>query len=115
MSIDEVAFDKALYVLGREPDGMFEMLDSGNIRNFLYTYLQLTERESVNHDVLKKTMMDHWLFAVNCNHEAKTDTAQCSCSRWRGEEMPSIGKAVENYFEHFWEAYKRNSIEGQKS
>lgn len=38
MTIDEKAFDNALKVLGANPDGTFELLDSGNIRNFLHCY-----------------------------------------------------------------------------
>ena len=52
---------------------------------------------------IKAAMANHWLVAVHCNHEDKTDRAQCSCGEWRGKEMASVGEAVQDYCDHLLE------------
>jgi len=42
----------------------------------------------------------HWLTAVECDHEAATDTARCSCSMWTGTPQPSVGEAVDQWIAH---------------
>lgn len=52
---------------------------------------------------MKATLQDHWVTAVECNHEDKTDTVRCSCSVWTGTPQPSIGKAIEQWVQHVME------------
>lgn len=52
---------------------------------------------------MKATLQNHWVTAVECNHEDKTDTVRCSCSVWTGTPQPSIGKAIEQWVQHVME------------
>ena len=49
---------------------------------------------------LRAHLREHWLANIACDHEAKTDTASCSCSMWRDEPHPSVGEAVDAWIEH---------------
>lgn len=42
----------------------------------------------------------HWLAGIDCDHETKTDTARCACSRFAGTPQPSIGAAVRQWLLH---------------
>lgn len=46
----------------------------------------------------------HYVTAIDCDHDAKTDTVRCNCSVWTGQPQPSIGKAVMEWVDHvIWE------------
>jgi hypothetical protein len=49
---------------------------------------------------LRKHLREHYLFAIQCDHEAKTDVPLCSCSKWPCPPQPSIGEAVERWIDH---------------
>src|SRR4029077_17090487 len=46
-----------------------------------------------------QALKDHWLFAIECHHEAKTDQAVCACGL-KTPERESVGKAVQDWIEH---------------
>lgn len=52
-------------------------------------------------DQVGTVLKEHFLYAIVCNHEAKTDVAQCGCSLWLCPPQSSIGAAVDRYVEHF--------------
>lgn len=45
----------------------------------------------------------HFLFAIECDHEAKTDVAICACSQWRCPPQPSVGAAVDMWVVHVFD------------
>jgi hypothetical protein len=49
---------------------------------------------------VKAHLREHWLASIVCDHDAKTDTAICSCTQWRDEPHPSVGEAVDAWIEH---------------
>lgn len=49
---------------------------------------------------LGTTLAEHWLTSVNCDKEAKTNYASCSCSQWRGPMRKSVGAAVQDWARH---------------
>lgn len=49
---------------------------------------------------LRERLYEHWLVSVDCDHEAKTDIATCSCSQWRDVPHPSVGEAVKAWIDH---------------
>lgn len=51
-------------------------------------------------DVIRRTLREHWLVEIRCDHERSTDRAVCSCSMWRGDEVMSVGEAVEDWIGH---------------
>jgi hypothetical protein len=57
--------------------------------------------------VTRGHLYDHWLVAVQCDHEAKTDTAVCSCSRWKDVPHASVGDAVKAWIDHVFAASPR--------
>ena len=65
-------------------------------------------------------LREHWLHAVECDHERKMDRPICACSRVDLGWHPSVGAAVEAWVSHLqtvapstgegmsnWERYKR--------
>lgn len=52
---------------------------------------------------LALVLRDHWLVSVNCDHTAKTDRAQCSCSLVEFPVRPSVGDAVNDWVNHVLE------------
>jgi Lar family restriction alleviation protein len=62
---------------------------------------------------LKAHLREHWLVSVVCDHEAKTDTATCSCSQWRDEPHPSVGAAVDAWIEHVFAALASPPMPGR--
>lgn len=44
-------------------------------------------------------LKEHWLFNIECHHQAKTDQAVCACG-WKSPERESVGKAVESWANH---------------
>ncbi|SRR5229473_1344769 len=42
---------------------------------------------------------EHWLFGIECNHEAKTDQSICSCGL-KSPERESVGAAVQDWIKH---------------
>jgi len=55
-------------------------------------------------------LKEHWLTGVECDHEAKTDTATCYCSVWRSKPMPNIPAAVGEWIEHVKQAAITSSL-----
>jgi len=51
-------------------------------------------------EALRAHLREHWLASIVCDHEAKTDTAICSCSQWADTPHPSVGAAVDAWIEH---------------
>lgn len=51
-------------------------------------------------EALRTVLREHWLTAIDCDHEAKTDTARCYCTRWTGAPQPNVGAAVEEWIAH---------------
>lgn len=47
-----------------------------------------------------RVLREHWLTAMECNHEAKTDTVRCYCTVWTGTPQPSVAAAIEQWVEH---------------
>jgi len=45
-------------------------------------------------------LAEHWLYSVECDPEAKTDRAHCSCSLVAFPVRPSVGDAVRDWAEH---------------
>lgn len=41
----------------------------------------------------------HWLHAIQCNHEARTDESLCVCG-WRSKSQPTVGLAVGEWIMH---------------
>src|SRR6185312_5337262 len=54
-------------------------------------------------EALRAHLREHWLASIVCDHEAKTDTAVCSCSQWADTPHPSVGAAVDAWIEHVFE------------
>lgn len=48
-------------------------------------------------------LLDHYVTAIDCDHEAKTDTVRCSCSIWTGTPQPSVRDAVRQWVDHVLE------------
>ncbi len=55
--------------------------------------------------LMRSHLREHWLANIICDHEAKTDTAVCSCSMWRDELHPSVGDAVDAWIEHVFSTF----------
>jgi hypothetical protein len=53
-------------------------------------------------DRLRSVLRDHWPTII-CDHEAKTDRAQCSCCTYEPPVMPSVGAAVDSWIDHLLE------------
>ena len=49
---------------------------------------------------LRAILTEHWLVTVGCDHEAKTDTPVCACSRVNLGTHLSIRRAVEAWAAH---------------
>lgn len=45
----------------------------------------------------------HWITSVNCDKDAGTNYASCSCSEWRGKTWNSVGAAVREWIDHVME------------
>lgn len=56
----------------------------------------LAERERQ----MRETLKQHWVTAVDCNHEEKKDTVRCSCSVWTGTPKSSVGQAIDEWIDH---------------
>jgi len=56
---------------------------------------------------LRRVLREHWLVSVNCDHDKKTDRAQCSCSLVAFPERPSVGAAVSDWIDHVIEQVNR--------
>ena len=56
---------------------------------------------------MAQVLREHWLTGLECDHEAKTDVANCFCGRWRPAPEPSVGQAVERWVEHVMEQVRR--------
>lgn len=63
-------------------------------------------REATDH--VAAVLREHWLTGLECDHDAKTDVANCFCSKWRPAPEPSVGKAVERWIEHVIDEMKRS-------
>ena len=48
----------------------------------------------------RRILAIHWITAIECDHEARTDTVRCSCSVWTGTPRASVGAAVTQWIEH---------------
>jgi len=46
-----------------------------------------------------EVLREHWLFAIKCHHEAKTDQSVCACGL-KSPERENVGKAVQDWIEH---------------
>jgi len=57
------------------------------------------ERRSYRADAAA-VLAEHWLARVECDPEAKTDRAHCSCSMVALLVRPSVGDAVRDWAEH---------------
>ncbi len=65
--------------------------------------LERTLPDAIRRSVLievQDALREHWLMAVDCDHEAKTDTARCYCTVWTGTAQPSVGQAVNEWIRH---------------
>ena len=51
---------------------------------------------------VREVLKEHWLVDVICDHEKKTDRAQCACSRIRFSEHPSVGAAIDEWIENIF-------------
>jgi hypothetical protein len=51
---------------------------------------------------LREALLNHWITAVECNHEDATDTVRCSCSVWTGTPQPTVGDAVKQWIDHLF-------------
>ena len=49
---------------------------------------------------LRSTLALHYITAIDCDHDAKTDTVRCNCSVWTGAPQPSVGAAVQEWIDH---------------
>lgn len=54
----------------------------------------------------KQTLSLHWLTNIECDHEAKTDTARCWCGYWTGTPQPSVAMAVQEWINHVMSHYE---------
>ena len=48
---------------------------------------------------LASVLREHWLFAIECHHEAKTDQAVCACGL-KTQERENVGAAVQDWIQH---------------
>lgn len=53
-------------------------------------------------DCLRRTLKEHWLTTIVCDHRARTDKPVCFCG-WVHEPLPSVGAAVDAWVEHVTE------------
>lgn len=58
-------------------------------------------------DRMAQVLRAHWLTGLECDHDAKTDVANCFCGKWRPAPEPSVGQAVERWVEHVMEQVRR--------
>lgn len=49
---------------------------------------------------LRTVLTGHYLFEMNCDHEAKTDSPWCACCRVDLGTHPSVGEAVAAWVDH---------------
>lgn len=75
------------------------MMSAPQARVLIAAYLAAASPQA-EIDRLRSHLREHWLANIACDHEAKTDTASCSCSMWRDEPHPSVGGAVDAWIEH---------------
>jgi hypothetical protein len=66
----------------------------------LMAFVKTELAPTVRTDRVITILSKHYLMGVHCNHENKTDRAQCFCTVWRGPEMPSVGDAVASWIDH---------------
>ncbi len=50
-------------------------------------------------DALREVLADHYPTVI-CNHEARTDRAQCSCCGYEPRICRSVGEAVRTWIDH---------------
>ena len=51
-------------------------------------------------DAVEDSLRAHWITSVNCDKEAGTNYASCSCSIWRGPVRSTLGEAVNDWVAH---------------
>jgi hypothetical protein len=56
---------------------------------------------------LWEALTGHYVTAIDCDHDAKTDIVRCSCSVWTGTPQPSVGAAVREWADHVMEVTSR--------
>lgn len=74
-----------------------------NLEDLVLTLAALSQNPGTSNtsgEALRAHLRDHWLANIVCDHEAKTDTAICSCSQWADTPHPSVGAAVDAWIEH---------------
>lgn len=59
----------------------------------------LVEKNDTQAALVFTLLADHWPTIV-CDHERKTDKAQCSCCTYEPPECPSVGAAVQSWIDH---------------
>ena len=64
-------------------------------------------------DQFRKRLREHWITGIVCDHEAKTDRATCSCSRWRCDPLPNVGAAVNAWIDHVLSVCDRCNGDGE--
>lgn len=58
------------------------------------------------YEALRTVLRLHYVTAIECDHDAKTDTIRCNCSVWTGTPQPSVGAAVGEWVEHVMESLR---------
>lgn len=58
------------------------------------------ERQLAEAQAVFRVLPCHYVTAVDCNHQAMTDTVRCSCSVWTGTPQPSVGQAINEWVQH---------------
>jgi hypothetical protein len=58
------------------------------------------EEEGPTGSIPVSVLREHWLHAMECDHETKQDKPHCACSRVDLGWHPSVGAAVEAWLEH---------------
>ena len=48
---------------------------------------------------MAELLKEHWLFGIECHHQAKTDQSICACGL-KFPERESVGKAVQDWIDH---------------
>lgn len=48
---------------------------------------------------LPEVLEEHWIYQLNCDHDAKTDDITCACG-WTGKGYLSVGEAVSRWAAH---------------
>ena len=62
--------------------------------------------------LIRAALRKHWLYLIDCDHEARRDKAQCACVLVDLGWWDNVGEAVESWIDHVFEQAQGESTYG---